>query len=102
VTVAIAVITGFLSGIIIAIPPVCIALLTKNKGLIGTRTGTCFGIVSLGLLACGPGAGGILGTSDPIAWTELWVYCGTSLFLGSLLYIIIRTNRVGFSVSVVV
>ncbi|KAL1863982.1 hypothetical protein Daus18300_007947 [Diaporthe australafricana] len=101
-TVVIAVITGFLSGMIIAMPPVCIALLTKNKALIGTRMGTCFGIVSLGLLACGPGAGGILGTDEPLRWTALWVYCGTSLLFGSLLYAVIRTQKAGFKVMVTV
>lgn len=101
-TVAIAVVTGFLSGMIIAMPPVCIALLTKNKAQIGTRVGTCFGIISLGLLACGPGAGAILGTHDPVRWTALWVYCSTSLLLGSVLYAVIRTQRAGFKVVVVV
>ncbi|EFQ36708.1 major facilitator superfamily transporter [Colletotrichum graminicola] len=97
----VAVITGFLGGIIIAMPPVCMALLTENKALMGTRVGTGYAVIALGLLSCGPLAGAILGpVNHDYRWEGLWAYSGVSLLLGSLLYLAIRVQRGGLEVMV--
>ncbi|KAK3064498.1 hypothetical protein LTS18_006689 [Coniosporium uncinatum] len=67
-----ALVTGFFSGVVVAMPPVCFRMLTDNKSMIGTRMGQGFAIGGLGLLAGGPGAGAILVTADPLNWKGLW------------------------------
>jgi len=67
-----ALVTGFFSGVVVAMPPVCFRMVTDNKFMIGTRMGQGFAIGGLGLLAGGPGAGAILVTADPLNWKGLW------------------------------
>jgi MFS family permease len=90
-----AVITGFFSGVIVALPPVCFAMLTENKALIGTRIGQGFAIGGLGLLIGGPSAGAILGTTDPLDWTGLWVYGGVSIAIAGFILIAVRVMKAG-------
>ncbi|SPQ23062.1 da59e35e-0929-4bb4-a766-8578070a362c [Thermothielavioides terrestris] len=71
--VVIAVVTGFTSGVVIALPPVCFRLLTANKAMIGTRVGQGYAMVSFALLLGGPSAGAILGSAGQRNWTGLWV-----------------------------
>lgn len=89
--IVIAVLFGFFSGVFIALPPVCFAVLTKvcplpfpiswssqpfqhfffhtltnirptqDKSTLGSRIGMGFGIVSLAVLCGGPGTGGVIG-----------------------------------------
>jgi len=77
---------GFFSGVFIALPPVCFVQLTKDKTRVGTRIGMGFAISAFGVLAGGPGGGGVLG-HDPASprWTNLWVYGGTAAIGSGLL-----------------
>jgi MFS family permease len=70
---------GFFSGVFIALPPVCFVRLTADKSKVGTRMGMGFAFLGFGVLAGGPGGGGVLGL-DPsnLNWTGLWVYGGTA------------------------
>ncbi|KAH8693639.1 putative monocarboxylate transporter [Talaromyces proteolyticus] len=90
-----AVVTGFFSGVIVALPPVCFAMLTKNKALIGTRIGQGFAIGGLGLLIGGPTAGAILGTTEPLNWTGLWVYGGVTVAVAGFILIAVRIMKAG-------
>ena len=90
-----AVVTGFCSGVIVALPPVCFAMLTKNKALIGTRIGQGFAIGALGLLIGGPSAGAILGTTEPLNWTGLWVYGGVTVAVAGFILIAVRIMKAG-------
>ncbi|KAK9366803.1 major facilitator superfamily domain-containing protein [Lipomyces kononenkoae] len=90
-----AVVTGFSSGVIVALPPVCFAMLTKNKALIGTRIGQGFAIAGLGLLIGGPSAGAILGTAEPLNWTGLWVYGGVTIAVAGFILIAVRIMKAG-------
>ena len=90
-----AVVTGFFSGVIVALPPVCFAMLTKNKALIGTRIGQGFAIGGLGLLIGGPSAGAILGTIEPLNWTGLWVYGGVTIAVAGFILIAVRIMKAG-------
>ncbi len=94
------VLSGFFSGVLIALPPVCFAALTKNKALIGTRIGMGFAMASAGLLIGGPGAGGILGTKPPLNWTGLWVFGGVTAVVAGLLYTGLRLSRSGLKLYV--
>uniref|UniRef100_A0A0B7JZC5 Major facilitator superfamily (MFS) profile domain-containing protein n=1 Tax=Bionectria ochroleuca TaxID=29856 RepID=A0A0B7JZC5_BIOOC len=74
--VVLAVLGGFFSGVLIALPPVCYARLTEDKAVIGTRIGMGFSVIAFGMLAGGPGAGSILGGPDDQHWTSVWVFGG--------------------------
>lgn len=90
-----AIITGFFSGVVVALPPVCFAVLTENKAVIGTRIGQGFAIGGLGLLLGGPTAGAILGSAEPLHWTSLWVYGGATVCVAGLVLISVRVMKVG-------
>lgn len=95
-----AVITGFFSGVVVALPPVCFRVLTENKSMIGTRIGQGFAISGLGLLAGGPGAGAVLGTDHPLDWKGLWVYGGVAACVAGLMYAYVRFMRSGLALNV--
>ncbi|KAK4237898.1 riboflavin transporter MCH5 [Achaetomium macrosporum] len=98
--VVIAVFAGFLSGVVIALPPVCFRVLTENKAMIGTRVGQGFAIAGLGLLLAGPSAGTILGTAEPLDWTRLWVYAGATVCASSLILFCLRLMKSGLVLKV--
>jgi MFS family permease len=89
------VITGFLSGVVVALPPVCFGILTTNKSVIGTRIGQGFAFGGLGLLIGGPSAGAILGTNEPLNWTGLWIYGGVTVCIAGIVILVVRIMKVG-------
>lgn len=97
--IVVAVLTGFTSGVFIALPPVCFVALTKDKTRIGTRIGMGFGIVGFGALAGGPGGGSILGQADPLNWTGLWTYGGVTICVAGLIYMGLRVARNGYKLN---
>ncbi|KAI1085463.1 MFS general substrate transporter [Whalleya microplaca] len=98
--ITIAVLAGFFSGVFIAMPPVCFVPLTKDKSKIGTRIGMGFGIIGLGVLVGGPGAGSILQRSDPLNWAGLWGFGGAMSTAAGLLYGCLRLYRSGFKLAI--
>jgi MFS family permease len=98
--VVIAILSGFFSGVFIAMPPVCFVALTKDKSKIGTRIGMGFTIIALGVLAGGPGAGAILGKVAPLNWNGLWVFGGVTPLVAAASYAVIRVQRSGFKLAV--
>ncbi|KAJ1559893.1 hypothetical protein HK405_008954, partial [Cladochytrium tenue] len=78
--VAIAFIYGFFSGVMIALPIVCLVRLTPDKTKIGTRLGMGIGLASLGMLVGRPGAGAVLGSDpDNLRWTDTWIHGGCAM-----------------------
>ncbi|KAI4162657.1 MAG: hypothetical protein LQ342_003703 [Letrouitia transgressa] len=98
--IVVAVLTGFFSGVFIAMPPVCFVALIKDKTRIGTRMGMGFGMIAFGMLVGGPGGGAILGTQEPLQWTGLWAFGGVSAALAGVMYAGLRVTRSGFSLHV--
>ncbi|KFY04233.1 hypothetical protein O988_00909 [Pseudogymnoascus sp. VKM F-3808] len=98
--IVLAIVTGFLSGVVVALPPVCFRVLTENKSMIGTRVGQGFAIAGLGLLIGGPSAGAILGTTQPLEWTGVWVFGGTTAVVGAFIFFIVRFMKAGFTLNV--
>ncbi|KXL46368.1 MAG: hypothetical protein FE78DRAFT_89504 [Acidomyces sp. 'richmondensis'] len=95
---------GFFSGIFIALPPVLFVALTKDKSKVGTRIGMGFAMVGMGVLAGGPGGGGILQRrgSQPseLDWTGVWTYAGVCAICSGVLFCILRIWRGGFKLMV--
>lgn len=96
----IAVLSGFFSGVFIAMPPVCFVALTNDKTKIGTRIGMGFGIIGFGTLTGGPGGGAILGQAFPLNWHGLWVFGGVTPLVAGALYLGLRLHRTGFKLMV--
>ncbi|KAK7217728.1 hypothetical protein V2G26_005731 [Clonostachys chloroleuca] len=94
------IVTGFFSGMVIALPPVCFRMLTKNPSMIGTRMGQGFAISGLGLLLGGPSAGAILGSNEPLNWTGIWLYGGVCGLVAGLIILAVRVMRAGFALKV--
>ena len=95
--IVLAVVTGVLSGVVVALPPVCFRVLTENKSMIGTRIGQGFAMAGLGLLIGGPSAGAILGRASPLEWTGLWAYGGTAGVVGGLIILVVRIMKAGLA-----
>ncbi|KAJ9604056.1 hypothetical protein H2200_011579 [Cladophialophora chaetospira] len=94
------VLSGFFSGVLIALPPICFAALTPNKSIMGTRAGMGFAIVGFGLLIGGPGAGGVLGSKEPLNWSGLWAFGGATTCVAGVVYVLLRVYRSGLKVAV--
>lgn len=92
---------GFFSGVFIALPPVCIVALTKDKSKIGTRIGMGFGIIGFGTLAGGPGGGDVLQRyTNTLDWTALWIYGGVADLVACLFFLAVRFYKVGWKLKV--
>ncbi|KAI0904632.1 monocarboxylate permease-like protein, mch4 [Ustulina deusta] len=93
--------TGFLSGVVIALPPVCFGVLTKDKSLIGTRVGMGFAMAGFGLLVGGPVAGSILrATTGQLDWAGVWVYGGLAACASGLVHACVRIMKSGLKLGV--
>jgi MFS family permease len=100
--IVLAALLGFSSGIYIALPPVIFVALTPDKSKIGTRIGMGFAIFGLGVLAGGPGGGGILqrhGEQGPLDWTGTWIYGGILPLASGVIMAGVRYMRAGLKVK---
>jgi MFS family permease len=98
--IVIAVLSGFFSGALIGLPPLCFVALTKDKSKIGTRIGMGFGIIGLGVLAGGPAGGAILAQSTHMNWNGLWAFGGATACAAGLMYGGLRVAVYGFGLKV--
>lgn len=101
--IVIAVLFGFFSGVFVALPPVCFAVITQDKSKIGTRIGMGFGIIALSVLIGGPAAGAILGTNGSGAhfnWTGTWTFGGVLTMVSGALFCVMRVWRGGLKLKV--
>ncbi|KAL4778457.1 major facilitator superfamily domain-containing protein [Aspergillus varians] len=95
-----AIVTGFFSGVVVAMPPVCFRMLTQNPSMMGTRIGQGFAIGGFGLLIGGPSAGAILGNGGSLEWTGLWVYGGVTGIVAAVIMVGVRIMKGGVSLMV--
>lgn len=100
--IGLAVAMGFLSGVVVALPPVCFRVLTEDKSMIGTRIGQGFAMGGIGLLIGGPSAGALLGNTKPLEWTRLWAYGGTAGVVCGLIIVIVRVMKAGVVLNAMV
>ena len=95
-----AIFTGFFSGIFIATPPLLFVSLTKDKSKIGTRMGMAFALLGTGVLAGGPGSGGVLQRNPhSLDWTGTWIYGGIFTLGSGVCFLIMRVWLAGFKIQ---
>ena len=88
-----AILYGFLSGAFVSLPITTIVTLSPHLGVIGTRMGMCFAIISLGVLARTPIAGAILNFTGEYTGTQ--AFAGSAIMLGSSFLIAARISKDG-------
>ncbi|KAJ5872924.1 uncharacterized protein N7529_005277 [Penicillium soppii] len=98
--IVIAILSGFFSGALIGLPPLCFVALTKDKSKIGTRIGMGFGIIGLGVLAGGPAGGAILAESAHMNWNGLWAFGGATACVAGFMYAGLRIAMYGSGLKV--
>ncbi|KAI8716623.1 MFS domain-containing protein [Fusarium sp. LHS14.1] len=99
--IVLAVLSGFMSGALIGLPPICLAVLTKDKSRLGTRIGMGYAIIALGVLISGPSGGAILsGNGHILHWHSLWTFGGVPTCLSGLGYAAIRMSIYGAKLMV--
>lgn len=86
---------GFFSGALVSLPPtIFVHLSFKERGMIGTRMGMGFFVISIGLLLGTPICGWILNASS---FTYVWVFSGVLIVVGGALIACARISRTGLT-----
>ena len=91
---------GFFSGVFVALPPAIFVALTPDRSKIGTRIGMGLTVAGLGVLAGGPGAGGILDSTTnrgSLNWTGTWVFGGVTSLAAGIIFGALRVRRGGLT-----
>lgn len=92
---AVAILYGFFSGGMLALPPASVASLTPDLSHFGARMGLCFVCMAAGSLVGTPATGAILGTRGAGGdWDGARVWSATTILVGGLL---MGTSRVAVS-----
>ncbi|KAG9764093.1 hypothetical protein KCU73_g1111, partial [Aureobasidium melanogenum] len=94
------ILAGFVSGVVIGLPPLCFVAITPDKSELGTRMGMGYAMIGLGVLAGGPGAGNILGVGRDLDWQGAWAFSGASCVAAGLGYAAIRIIKYGKQIRV--
>ena len=97
--IVVSLLSGFMSGALIGLPPLCFVALTKDKSTLGTRIGQGYALAGLGVLASGPSAGAILGYHGSLNWHGLWAFGGVCTLVSGIGYGLVRVTKYGFTVG---
>ncbi|KAJ6094959.1 MFS general substrate transporter [Penicillium canescens] len=73
---------GFFSGAFVSLPPTCFAHLSPDRGLIGTRMGMGYAVMTIGNLVGTPVAGAILQNES---FNAMWIFGGVMSIAGGLI-----------------
>lgn len=96
VVIVMVILSGSMSGALIGLPPMCLAILTADKSKLGTRVGMGYAVIALGVLASGPSSGAILRNGGAsLDWHILWVFGGVPTCVSGLDYAAIRVFKYG-------
>ncbi|KAF2872231.1 major facilitator superfamily domain-containing protein [Massariosphaeria phaeospora] len=93
--IVVALLSGFVSGALIGLPPLGFVALTRDKSKLGTRIGQGYALVGLGVLASGPSAGAVLGVGERLDWQGLWAFGGVCTVVAGVGYAGLRVARYG-------
>ncbi|KAJ5187365.1 hypothetical protein N7449_010359 [Penicillium cf. viridicatum] len=95
------ILSGSMSGALIGLPPMCLAILTADKSKLGTRVGMGYAITALGVLASGPSSGAILRNGGAsLDWHSLCVCGGVPTCVSGLGYAAIRIFKYGLKLNI--
>ncbi|KAF2457834.1 MFS general substrate transporter [Lineolata rhizophorae] len=86
---------GFFSGAFVSLPPTILVHLSPSRGIVGTRMGMCFAIVSIGLLIGTPIGGAIVRASG---FWSIWLYSGLLCVCGGALITAARVFKAGWRI----
>ncbi|KAJ5142955.1 uncharacterized protein N7515_001742 [Penicillium bovifimosum] len=96
-----AILSGFMSGALIGLPPMCLAILTNDKSKLGTRVGMGYAIIALGVLISGPSSGAILrNNGGELDWQSLWIFGGVPTVISGFGYAAIRIGKYGAKLNI--
>lgn len=84
---------GFLTGTFFALQPTVFVRLTGNMGIMGTRFGMAFFVMSFGLLIGSPTSGKL--QSAVGSYNASWLWAAITMGAGTALLILARTQKVG-------
>lgn len=88
---------GFTSGTFVSLVPVLIAQISDIRK-IGVRIGVNYLIVSVSGLIQNP-IGGALISRNNGGYEYLQIFCGLTMAVGTMLYLVARTLQVGFKIT---
>jgi MFS family permease len=94
-----AILYGFSSGAFVSLGPALIAQISPIRE-IGIRNGTFFVFVAVAGLTGNPIGGALVG-NDGGDFTNLQIFCGVTMAVGTLVYVVSRYVQVGFKWKVV-
>ncbi|KXT00034.1 hypothetical protein AC578_4871 [Pseudocercospora eumusae] len=100
--VIIAIVSGFMSGALIGLPPLCLVAMAKAENklpVLGTRVGMAYAMMAFGVLASGPAAGAVLGSGLSLDWHGLWTFAGVPTLVSGFMYYGIRIWKYGGSLA---
>jgi MFS family permease len=96
--IAFSILYGFFSGTFVSLPPACIASLTPDLTLIGTRMGMNFFACGTGILIGAPIAGALINADDG-GYLDAQIFGGLCAALSTLFIGFARTSLVGLRVQ---
>ncbi|ANB13716.1 Mch5p [Sugiyamaella lignohabitans] len=97
--IAFSVLFGFFSGTFVSLPPACIASMTAEMNMLGTRMGMAFFLCGFGILIGSP-IGGALVTRDDGAFLYAAMFCAACMTLSSVFMFMTRVALSGPKVMV--
>ncbi|ATY58505.1 MFS general substrate transporter [Cordyceps militaris] len=93
--VVVALLYGFFSGAFVSLPPTCFVKLSPDRGVIGTRMGMGYVVMTVGNLIGTPVAGKIL---QDHGFNSMWVFGGVLSIVGGLTMMVSRNIQGGWKV----
>lgn len=90
----VAIFYGFCSGMFFAMQPTVFVHLTSDMTVVGTRFGMAFTVMSVALLFGSPISGAMQG---PGGYNASWIWCGLTVFAGSLVISGARILKAGWA-----
>jgi MFS family permease len=86
---------GFTSGAFVSLLPSCVAQISDVRE-IGVRTGVIWAVASLAALTGSPIAGALLNKGNLAKYLPLQLFCGLSMAVGCVFYVMSRHSQVGW------
>ncbi|KAH0553025.1 hypothetical protein GP486_006776 [Trichoglossum hirsutum] len=96
ILIAVIIVYGLFSGVLVSLPPATIASITKNPNEYGTRIGMAFAVCAFGVLTGNPIGGALLtsasasGGGGRRSYMRLWLFASGLMFISGVLVILAK------------